>query len=95
MGRCVDVLCMTTLMTLHAGANLDVDVSWKYLNFFLEDDARLAEVGQLYGSGQMLTGEIKAELIQVLPGSSSAIACSPLHASLFQLRLHALCRVMR
>ncbi len=50
----------------YEGANLDVDVSWKYLNFFLEDDARLAEIGQLYGSGQMLTGEIKAELIQVL-----------------------------
>ena len=27
-----------------AGANLDVDVSWKWLNFFLEDDARLAQV---------------------------------------------------
>jgi hypothetical protein len=27
-----------------AGANLEVDVPWKWLNFFLEDDARLAQV---------------------------------------------------
>lgn len=48
------------------GANLDVDVPWKYLNFFMEDDARLAQIGADYGSGKMLTGEVKAELIQVL-----------------------------
>jgi hypothetical protein len=30
---------------LCSGANLDVDVPWKWLNFFLEDDARLAQVG--------------------------------------------------
>jgi hypothetical protein len=34
-----------------------VDVPWKYLNFFLEDDARLAHIGAEYGSGRMLTGE--------------------------------------
>lgn len=27
------------------GANLDVDVPWKWLNFFLEDDAKLEQVG--------------------------------------------------
>ncbi|KAL4442711.1 hypothetical protein ABPG77_006705 [Micractinium sp. CCAP 211/92] len=48
------------------GANLDVDVPWKWLNFFLEDDAKLAKIGEEYGSGRMLTGEIKAELIAVL-----------------------------
>jgi tryptophanyl-tRNA synthetase len=48
------------------GANLDVDVPWKYLNFFLDDDAKLAQIGESYSSGKMLTGEIKAELIQVL-----------------------------
>lgn len=83
----------------YEGANLDVDVSWKYLNFFLEDDARLAEIGQLYGSGQMLTGEIKAELIQVLarvPAPLSMQSClnvclalscipaSPAHAEIGQ-----------
>lgn len=48
------------------GANLDVDISWKWLNFFMEDDARLAKIGEEYGSGRMLTGEIKAELVGVL-----------------------------
>jgi tryptophanyl-tRNA synthetase len=48
-----------------AGADLEVDVPWKYLNFFLEDDERLAEIGREYSSGRMLTGEIKAELIKV------------------------------
>jgi tryptophanyl-tRNA synthetase len=38
------------------GANLDVDVPWKYLNFFMEDDARLAEIGREYKGGRMLTG---------------------------------------
>ena len=38
---------------------------WKYLNFFLEDDEKLAEIGREYSSGRMLTGEIKAELIKV------------------------------
>ena len=50
----------------HVGANLDVDVSWKYLQFFMHDDERLKEVGEQYGSGSMLTGEIKAELIRVI-----------------------------
>jgi hypothetical protein len=39
------------------GANLDVDVPWKYLNFFMEDDAKLATIGREYGAGRMLTGE--------------------------------------
>lgn len=48
------------------GANLAVDVPWKYLNFFLEDDTKLTAIGEEYGSGRMLTGEIKKELITVL-----------------------------
>jgi hypothetical protein len=40
-------------------------VPWKWLNFFLEDDERLARIGEEYGSGRMLTGDIKAELVQV------------------------------
>lgn len=39
------------------GANLDVDVPWKYLNFFMEDDANLTHIGREYGAGRMLTGE--------------------------------------
>lgn len=48
------------------GANLEVDVSYEWLSFFLESDERLAEIAADYGSGKMLTGEIKKELIGVL-----------------------------
>lgn len=45
---------------------MDVDVSCEWLKFFLEDDDRLAEIFQNYGSGAMLTGEVKKELIGLL-----------------------------
>lgn len=48
------------------GANLDVDVPWKYLQFFLEDDAMLEKIGRDYSTGKMLTGEIKKILIDTL-----------------------------
>ena len=58
-----------------AGADLDVDVPWKYLNFFLEDDQRLKQIGEDYGSGKMLTGEVKAELITVKNRASYPCDC--------------------
>jgi tryptophanyl-tRNA synthetase len=48
------------------GGNLDVDISWKWLNFFMDDDEALEKIGKAYSSGQMLSGEIKQELIQCL-----------------------------
>lgn len=51
---------------MREGATLDVDVSWNYLTLFMKDDARLACIGRLYASGQMLTGKVKAKLIRVL-----------------------------
>jgi tryptophanyl-tRNA synthetase len=36
------------------------------LTFFLEDDEKLADIKQKYGSGEMLTGEIKQILIDCL-----------------------------
>jgi tryptophanyl-tRNA synthetase len=48
------------------GANVDADVSCEWLSFFLEDDERLAVIRKDYGSGAMLTGEVKKELIEVL-----------------------------
>jgi len=48
------------------GANLEVDIPYQYLNFFMEDDEKLAEIGQKYGSGEMLSGEVKKELITIL-----------------------------
>jgi tryptophanyl-tRNA synthetase len=48
------------------GANLEVDIPFKYLSFFLEDDEELEHIRKEYGSGHMLTGEIKKRLVEVL-----------------------------
>lgn len=48
------------------GANLEVDVAFQYLRFFLEDDERLAEIGREYAAGRMLTGEVKKVLIDTV-----------------------------
>eukprot|EP00581_Thalassiosira_minuscula_P010666 CAMPEP_0183724108 /NCGR_PEP_ID=MMETSP0737-20130205/17279_1 /TAXON_ID=385413 /ORGANISM="Thalassiosira miniscula, Strain CCMP1093" /LENGTH=833 /DNA_ID=CAMNT_0025954589 /DNA_START=101 /DNA_END=2599 /DNA_ORIENTATION=+ len=56
------------LQELH-GANLDVDVSYQWLRFFLEDDEELARIGREYGSGSgefWSTGLVKAKLVGVL-----------------------------
>lgn len=47
------------------GANLDVDIPWKWLNFFLDDDAELKTIGEEYQAGRMLTGQVKKRLIEV------------------------------
>lgn len=47
------------------GGNPDVDVSFQYLKMFFEpDDAKLAKIEKDYRSGKMLTGELKAILIE-------------------------------
>jgi len=51
------------------GANLDVDVSYQWLRFFLEDDDELERIGKEYGSGDgefWSTGKVKDKLIEVL-----------------------------
>ncbi|XP_019263679.1 PREDICTED: tryptophan--tRNA ligase, cytoplasmic [Nicotiana attenuata] len=48
------------------GANLEVDIPFKYLGFFLDDDAELELSREEYGSGRMLTGEVKKRLTEVL-----------------------------
>ena len=48
------------------GANLEVDVSYHYLKFFLESDTELEEIGRKYQKGELLTGEVKAKLVTVL-----------------------------
>jgi tryptophanyl-tRNA synthetase len=48
------------------GGDTDVDISYQYLGFFLEDDERLAQLGRDYRSGSLLSGNMKAELISVL-----------------------------
>lgn len=48
------------------GANLEVDVPIKYLSFFMEDDEELERIKEEYGSGRMLTGEVKEILVALL-----------------------------
>ena len=48
------------------GGNCDIDISFQYLKFFLEDDNRLEQIRSEYSSGQMLTGDLKKELIAIL-----------------------------
>lgn len=47
------------------GGNPDIDVSYQYLNmFFEEDDKKLVQIYNDYKSGKLLTGELKAMLIE-------------------------------
>ena len=48
------------------GGNAEIDVSYQYLTFFLEDDDELAKIKEDYTSGKMLTGELKAKCIAEL-----------------------------
>ncbi|KAG0645166.1 Tryptophanyl-tRNA synthetase [Hyphodiscus hymeniophilus] len=48
------------------GGNADVDVSYLYLRFFMEDDEELARIKKEYETGKLLTGELKALCIQHL-----------------------------
>ncbi|KAM3185406.1 hypothetical protein ACTXT7_006419 [Hymenolepis weldensis] len=48
------------------GGNCDIDVSYQYLRFFLEDDEKLEKIRKDYTSGELLTGDLKKELITIL-----------------------------
>lgn len=48
------------------GADLDVDVSVRYLEIFMEDDTELDKLKVDYKAGKLLTGEVKAMLINIL-----------------------------
>ncbi|KAG1748952.1 tryptophanyl-tRNA synthetase [Suillus paluster] len=48
------------------GGDTDVDVSYQYLSFFLDDDEELAKIGEEYRAGLLLTGQLKARCIQML-----------------------------
>lgn len=51
------------------GANLEVDVSYQWLKFFMEDDEELEKIGKDYASGSgefWSTGKVKQRLIDVL-----------------------------
>jgi len=51
------------------GADLEVDVSYQWLRFFLEDDDELEQIGKDYASGSgefWSTGKVKQKLISTL-----------------------------
>jgi tryptophanyl-tRNA synthetase len=48
------------------GGNLSNDIAYQYLMYFMEDDARLEEIAHQYRSGEMLSGQIKQELINII-----------------------------
>jgi tryptophanyl-tRNA synthetase len=48
------------------GGNPDIDVSYQWLTFLEEDDAKLKEIYEDYKSGKLLTGELKNILIDKL-----------------------------
>jgi tryptophanyl-tRNA synthetase len=48
------------------GGNPDVDVAYQWLTFFEEDDKKLEQIYKDYKSGKLLSGELKAILIEKL-----------------------------
>ena len=48
------------------GANLEVDVPWMWLQYWMEDDDELARIGRDYAGGKLLTGEVKQILVDTL-----------------------------
>lgn len=48
------------------GANIEVDIAFQYLTFFLEDDDELERIRTEYCAGRMYTGQVKKRLIDVL-----------------------------
>jgi tryptophanyl-tRNA synthetase len=59
----------TKKLQMELGADLDVDVSYQWLRFFLEDDEELERIGREYGSGSgeyWSTGNVKARLVRCL-----------------------------
>lgn len=48
------------------GGNCDIDVPFQYLTFFLEDDVKLNQIREGYSKGELLSGELKKELISIL-----------------------------
>ena len=46
------------------GGNIEVDVACQWLKYFEHDDKKLAEIYNKYSKGQLLSGEVKAILIE-------------------------------
>ncbi|CEH16216.1 tryptophanyl-trna synthetase [Ceraceosorus bombacis] len=48
------------------GGDPDVDVSYQYLNFFVDDDEEMEQMAQDYRKGELMTSELKKKAITVL-----------------------------
>lgn len=48
------------------GADLAKDIAFQYLTFFLDDDQELETIKNEYGTGKMLTRDVKEKLIDLL-----------------------------
>lgn len=48
------------------GGNLNIDIAYQYLLYFLDDDEKLKNIAHEYSSGQMLTGPIKNILCDII-----------------------------
>jgi len=48
------------------GGNCDIDTSFQFLKYFLEDDDKLESIRETYSNGQLLTGQLKKVTIEVL-----------------------------
>ncbi|GAA5926871.1 hypothetical protein JCM1841_000353 [Sporobolomyces salmonicolor] len=48
------------------GGDPDVDVSFQYLTFFLDDDAEVEQIAKDYRAGKLLTGELKQKTIAMI-----------------------------
>ncbi|GMR35353.1 hypothetical protein PMAYCL1PPCAC_05548, partial [Pristionchus mayeri] len=49
---------------MEKGGDCDVDISYQFLTYFLEDDDRLDDIRKKYTKGEMMTGELKAIAIE-------------------------------
>ncbi|VDM94463.1 unnamed protein product [Onchocerca ochengi] len=46
------------------GGNCDIDISYQFLRYFMEDDDELENIRKRYTSGELLSGELKAMAIK-------------------------------
>ncbi len=53
------LLLPLTCKIIVQGGDCEVDVSYQYLTFFLEDDAKLEKIRADYTSGELLSGFMK------------------------------------
>ncbi|GBE59431.1 tryptophanyl-tRNA synthetase [Babesia ovata] len=48
------------------GANLDVDVAYHYLRFFLDDDEELNDIATKYKAGEIMSSAVKDKLVDIV-----------------------------